>query len=110
MIHRFATQARRFDRDREVLLQLRLPAEIGQAAGAQPDFKLQILGLPRAGDQLPIGHVLPAYRTNSRARRKSGSKSCGAPAAFALRTAVSAWGRAQPRLRSAESTSCSMAE
>ena len=106
MIHGFAAHAGGLDGDFEVLLQLALPGEIGQPARTQTGLELHVLGLAAAGYQLPVGHVLPAYRTNSRARRKSGSKSADAPAAaLALRTAASACGRAQPRLSSAESTS-----
>ena len=90
----------------EVLLQLALAGEIGQPARAQPRFELQIFGLAIAGNQFPVGHVLPAYRTSSSARRKSGSNSARSAApALALRTAASACGRAQPRFSSAESTS-----
>ena len=68
----------------EVLLELALSGEIGQAARAQARFKLQIFGLAIAGNQFPVGHVLPAYRTSSRARRKSGSNSGGAPGGLGL--------------------------
>ena len=106
VVHRLAAHAGGLDGDGEVLFQLALSGEIGQAARAQPGFELQIFGLAIAGNQFPVGHVLPAYRTSSRARRKSGSNSQRARrAALALRTAASACGRAQPRFSSAESTS-----
>ena len=60
MIHGFAAQAGRLDGDGEVFLELALPGEIGQAARAKARFEMQVLGLGGAGNQLPVGHVLPA--------------------------------------------------
>ena len=109
VVHGFAAQAGGLDGDGQVLFQLVLAGEVGQAARTEAGFELRIFGLPCAGNQFPVGHSFSAYRTSSRARRKSGSNSVsgggGAPAAAALRTAASAAGRAQPRFSSAESTS-----
>src|ERR1017187_2489380 len=102
VVHGLAAQSGRLDGDAEVLLQFGLSYEIGQTARAKAHFKLQIFGLAGAGNQFPVGHVLPAYRTNSSARRKSGSNSAEPPAALALRTAASAFWRAQPRSHRAE--------
>src|ERR1019366_3224319 len=101
------------DGDGQVFLQLFLAGEVGEAARAKSGFELRILGLPRAGNKFPIGHYVSAYRTSSKARRKSGSNSVlgggGAPPTRALRTAASAAGRAQPRVGSGGSTSSPMA-
>ena len=60
VVHGFATQARGLNGDAEVLLELGLAGKVGQAARAEARFKLQIFGLACAGNQLPVGHVLPA--------------------------------------------------
>jgi hypothetical protein len=61
VVHGFAAHAGGLDGNSQVLLQLGLTGEIGQAARAEARFELQILGLAIAGNQLPVGHVLPAY-------------------------------------------------
>src|SRR5438093_11159286 len=105
MIQGFSALAGGLDPDGQILLQLGLAGEILEPAGAQARFELGVPFLGGCGYDARIGHGIPAYRTNSSARRKSGSKALSAPAALAFRTAASAAGRAQPRLSSAESTS-----
>ena len=60
VVHGFAALAGGFDGDGEILFQLGLSGEIGEAARAQPGFKLRVIGLAIAGNQLPVGHVLSA--------------------------------------------------
>ena len=60
VVHGFAALAGGLDGDVEILFELGLPGELGQAARAEARFKLQIFGLAVAGNQVPVGHVLPA--------------------------------------------------
>src|ERR1017187_10001249 len=60
VIHRLASLGGGFDGDRQILFQLALSGEFGQAAGSEPHFKLQIFGLAIPRNQFPVGHVLPA--------------------------------------------------
>src|SRR5687768_1547199 len=85
--------ARGFNGDTQILLKFGLPGEISQTAWPQTGFELSLALLRRGGDNVLFAHVVSAYRTSSRARRNSGSKSLGTPAALALRTAASAAGR-----------------
>ena len=74
VVHGLPAHARCFDRDRQVLLQLGLTGEVGQAARPKSGFELQLLGLATPETSCRP-HVLPDYRTSSSARRNSGSKS-----------------------------------
>ena len=96
------------DGDVEVLLQLGLSGEIGQPPRAQSDFELRIFGLASRRKPIPgraCATSLPYQFESPPEERFELGVAPAAAAAFALRTAASACGRAQPRFSSAESTS-----
>ena len=90
VIERFRAQAGCLDGNREILFQLRLAGKLGEFFGTQCRFKLSLAFLRGGRNDLPVGHSVSAYRTSSSARRKSGSKTSGAPDARAFRIAASA--------------------
>jgi hypothetical protein len=51
VVHRLTAKARGLDGDGEVLFQLGLAGEVGEAPGAQSGFELDVVVLGGAGDQ-----------------------------------------------------------
>src|SRR5258708_1776671 len=103
VVHGLAALPGGFDPDGEIFLQLGLAGEILEPPRAQAGFELGVPFLGGGGYNAQVGH---GYRTNSSARRNSGSNADSAPAPFAFLTAPSPADPAQPKLSSADSTSC----
>ena len=65
-------------------LSLLCPVKSASRRGRSPASNCASSACAIAGNQFPVGHVLPAYRTSSRARRKSGSNSSGGAGGLGL--------------------------
>src|SRR5687768_726680 len=104
MIERLASKSSRLNGDGQILFEFGLAGEVRQPLGTKADLELPLFISRRCRDDALFTH----QRTSSSARRNNGSNVSPAPAAEALRIAVSAAARWQPRFVSAESTSVSI--